>query len=166
MQLFVNWIPTEKNPADAPSRRFKFDSTLGFPGEGPSFFLYHEKVQPVTRGMYRKALDRFIVWARGEGESPQDWDDLDQLFVEYCEFVYLVKGGGCRSYGVQAFYGIYLFMPQAKGYLPLSLGSLKGGEDGSLGSPPPAFLGPHCVRCGSHGCAGSLVVRCCHFARF
>ena len=32
---YVNWIPTEVNPADDPSRRYEFDSTLGFPGEGP-----------------------------------------------------------------------------------------------------------------------------------
>jgi len=32
---YVNWIPTEVNPADEPSRRYEFDSTLGYPGEGP-----------------------------------------------------------------------------------------------------------------------------------
>jgi len=47
VNLFCNWLASEVNPADAPSRcfhvcsrpRYKFDSTLGFPGEGPHGFL-------------------------------------------------------------------------------------------------------------------------------
>ena len=35
IRLSVRWIPSKLNPADGPSRRYEFDSTLGYPGEGP-----------------------------------------------------------------------------------------------------------------------------------
>ena len=38
IQLSVRWIPSKLNPADAPSRRYEFDATLGYPGEGPFSF--------------------------------------------------------------------------------------------------------------------------------
>ena len=77
LQLHCNWIATEVNPADEPSRRwegFKFDSTKGFPGEGPGRrrrrrrnLLGAAAVAPATHAKYTAAVGAFDAWYHREG---------------------------------------------------------------------------------------------------
>ena len=52
------------NPADGPSRRFEFDSTLGFPGEGPPGldFLRGAVHAESTKQKYDAAVYEFYDW--------------------------------------------------------------------------------------------------------
>ena len=71
LQLHINWIPTEVNPSDRPSRKYDpgydyvpddcFDSTLGYEGEGPSRrrFLTRAAHEASTRKKYLEAVSMF-----------------------------------------------------------------------------------------------------------
>ena len=95
MMLYCNWIPTEVNPADRPSRRYEFDSTLGFPGEGPRHnFLVKAAHLPKTRRDYEKAVRRFLTWADREGCSLGTVELLDGALADFFHDLYLEMDGG------------------------------------------------------------------------
>ena len=132
IHVYCNWIPTEVNPADGPSRRYEFDSTLGFPGEGPGArtrnqtFLFQAAFAPATRHKYRTAVVAFLDWVVDVGEEFTDFDELDQLMVDYMHDLYIEKGGKCRSYAECAVSGLSSFMPSIKGKLPRACLALRG----------------------------------------
>jgi hypothetical protein len=127
MMLYCNWIPTEVNPADGPSRRYEFDSTLGFPGEGPRHnFLVRAAHLPKTRKDYEKALRRFLTWADSEGCGLDSVELLDEALAAFFHDLYLAMDGGGRSIGVAAFSGLHLFLPEVKGRLFSSSLALRG----------------------------------------
>ena len=77
MQLYCNWIATEHNPADQPSRVFEFDSTLGYPGEGPR-----------TPGLARKAhlrIPRNLAETEVSAQTRRDRDAAVQRLETYLE---------------------------------------------------------------------------------
>lgn len=125
--LAVNWIPTEVNPADGPSRRYEFDSTLGFPGEGPGrSFLQKAAHKPATRERYVNALRRFVSWGFDHGVVCVSVEDLDRALAEFFNDLYLDLGGGGRSIACSAMSGLHLFLPQSKGKLHVSALALRG----------------------------------------
>ena len=117
MYVYVNWVPTEKNPADAPSRRFEFDSTLGFPGEGPPSFLASHAVAAVTRRKYVGSVRRLLAYLRGRGWDPRSAAELDEAMVEFFHFLYTDNAGKCRSVAECALSGVHLLAPRLKGHL-------------------------------------------------
>lgn len=130
VHLYCNWIPTEVNPADVPSRRYEFDSTLGYPGEGPprnrSRHLVHAAFAPATLVKYDRALAMFLDWLGTEGEHPATIEDLDQVLCDWIHHLYLTKGGAYRSYAEACMCAIYMYMPTYKGKLGISSLALRG----------------------------------------
>ena len=128
IRLYCNWIPTEVNPADVPSRRFEFDSTLGFPGEGPAGpnFLAAAAHQPSTRAKYLAAVQKFVLWCLQHGEDAATVVDLDHLLSSWFCDVYLSSGGACRSTAEAALNGIGMLVPAWRRRFAVSALSLRG----------------------------------------
>jgi integrase len=129
IRLYVNWIATEVNPADRPSRRFEFDATLGFPGEGPAGredFLGMAAFAPSTMSKYRRALGIFFGWLDQEGWTPDTVRDLDSALTAFLNDLYLARAGRHRSYGEAAVAGIQMMLPELKRRLPVASRALRG----------------------------------------
>ena len=129
IHLYVNWIPTEFNPADEPSRHFKFDSTLGFPGEGPggtSVFLHEAAHTRGTVSRYRAQVRAFLEWMFRNREDPRSVSEMDAVLSEYVHHLYIERGGKGRSSAENTLYGVELFLPRTKGKLRLTRLSLAG----------------------------------------
>lgn len=135
IQLYVNYIPTEVNPADGPSRRhtrhhcLPFDSTLGFPGEGPSrrgHFLFSAAFAPATSLKYCKAVSEFVDYLDDCGLDPQSVNDLDHCLVDYFHDMYVEKGGSCRGNADATLYGIEMLIPAVKKLLHGARLALRG----------------------------------------
>ena len=71
IQWCPRWVSSEEQPVDAGSRLFaprapvvhrEFDSTLGFPGEGPPRPLRGGKLKRATLIFYLKAFLAFYAW--------------------------------------------------------------------------------------------------------
>ena len=125
-QVFVNWVPTEVNPADGPSRKYAFDATLGFPGEGPPSFLFAWAHEPSTRARYAQSVLEFVRFLSLIDARVEDVELLDELFAEWCHELYVQHGGKRRSVAVNALCGIHLFMPRVKGSMAYAALALKG----------------------------------------
>ena len=93
MQVYISWVPTEVNPVDGPSRRYKFDSMLGFPGEGPRSFLFEAVHRPGTLERYRGAVGEFTSYLSALGLSADTPERLDEFFAEWCHELYAVHDG-------------------------------------------------------------------------
>lgn len=128
MTLYTNWIATEVNPADRPSRKYEFDSTLGFPGEGPPLedFLGMAAYATSTSDKYRRAVARFLRWMHREGHAPLSARELDSALTAYLNDLYVSEGGRCRSYGESALAGIQMLLPELRRRLPVSARALRG----------------------------------------
>jgi hypothetical protein len=131
--VICNWIPTDHNPADAPSRAGPwldyFDSTLGYPGEGPArFSLLDAAVGVGSASQYRKGCGRFLAYLAEEqlaAEAFSSVRNLDDAFVAFFDDVYLAHGGTRRSWGVNALCGTIHASPCLKGKLPKASRALK-----------------------------------------
>jgi integrase len=128
--LYCNWIPTEVNPADGPSRWFKFDSRLGFPGEGPprerDNFLTVNAHGPATGQKYVNAVLRFLEWADENGEEPETVAELDEALTQWFHEIYRSRDGGGRSIAASAISGLHMLVPIFKGQLAKSALALRG----------------------------------------
>ena len=127
--LYCLWIPTEVNPADGPSRKYEFDSTLGFPGEGPGpkhVFLLQAAFAPATRQKYTKSVTDFLDWMDKVGQDPTSFPELDDALVAYIHGLFLARGGAGRSSAECVVSGLAMFMPRVRGNLPSSCLALKG----------------------------------------
>ena len=128
--LYCNWIPTEVNPADGPSRWFKFDSRLGFPGEGPprerDNFLTVSAHGPATGQKYVNAVLRFLEWADENGEEPETVAELDEALTRWFHEIYRSRDGGGRSIAASAISGLHMLVPIFKGQLAKSALALRG----------------------------------------
>ena len=144
---YVNWIPTEVNPADEPSRQvfggsavppcvpgpdpdagFEFDSTLGYPGEGPPrrCFLTNAAQADKTREKYADAVLMFVDWMDATGEAPDTVEELDEVLTEWFHDLFITRGGACRSYAESALNGVHRILPSVKGQLHYARLALKG----------------------------------------
>ena len=130
VQLYCNWIPTEVNPADGPSRRFKFDSTLGFPGEGPPRgrhdFLVQAAYAKSTIKKYNDAVDAFVSWMDAQGEDPESTEEMDEVLAEYFHELYILRGGKCQSKAAATLAGVGMRCPHMKRRLTTASLALKG----------------------------------------
>jgi len=151
-QVHVNWVPTEVNPADGPSRRYAFDSTLGFPGEGPPrSFLYAFAHEPRTRVRYARAVLEFVQFLSVVGASSvQSVKQLDTLFSEWCHELFAQHGGKRRSVAVSALAGVHLFLPEAKSHLVYSALALRGWGRAIPSIPHPPITWEMAVAIGTH----------------
>ena len=137
--LHIHWIATEVNPSDKPSRecrrpRYEFDSTLGFPGEGPD----SRRVRPLNSALvinsfagrtydrYIKAVRDFVTYARSEGLPLAVWQDLDCAVVEYFDNMYIDKEGRGRSQAESTLYGLHFLLPECKRATPFAQRALRG----------------------------------------
>ena len=130
VQLYANWIPTEVNPADAPSRRYEFDSTLGYPGEGPRSsrpgFLVRAAFAEATMVKYEKAVSMFLDWMCSEGEHPRTVQEFDEVLCDWVHYLYVTRGGTCRSYAEACMSGVVMLIPSVKGKLGMTALALRG----------------------------------------
>ena len=130
IQVYCNWIPTEVNPADGPSRRYKFDSTLGFPGEGPgrADFLVRAAYSKQTIKRYDAAVHDFVAWMDKHGEDPESTEEMDEVLCDYFHDLFVMKGGKCRSNAACTIAGVQMRCPQMKRRLTSATLALKGWE--------------------------------------
>jgi integrase len=135
--VYINWVPTEVNPADGPSRRYEFDSTLGFPGEGPPSFLFEAASTPATRARYAHAVSVFTAYLGHNGLVSDSPEDLDVAFADWCHALYAEHGGTHRSVANNALAGIHLFLPRLKGAMVYASLALKGWERSVPSQPYP-----------------------------
>ena len=138
--LTPRWISTERNMADAPSRgratpgpclppprrvypQRDFDSTLGYPGEGPPpQFLWSPlldgRVSAATLDTrYRPAVQAFVQFVTDHGDEIADGEECDYWLAYYMHVQYTSKGAS-KSHCSMALHGVEFWMPVAK---PLKL---------------------------------------------
>ena len=126
LALYCNYIPTEVNPADRPSRRYRFDSTPGFPGEGPRDFLHRAAHRPATRKKYDSAFAAFAAWVSDAGLDPRTPRDFDVALGEYFHDLYEEGAGRGRGKAEATLCGLLVFLPQLKGQLHGASLALRG----------------------------------------
>ena len=141
IQLYCNWIPTEVNPADGPSRRFEFDSTLGFPGEGPPGldFLRGAVHAESTKQKYDAAVYEFYDWMVDRDIDPDTVEELDEALCQFFHELYLDRGGACRGLAEAALSGVNFRWPFVKGRLFYSQQALRGWRRLTPSVPHPPF---------------------------
>lgn len=154
IQMYCNYIPTEINPADGPSRRYKFDSTLGFPGEGPPRgrhdFLVEAAYAKATIKKYNNAVDEFVSWMDAQGEDPETTEDMDEVLTEYFHDLYIMRGGRCRSKAAATLAGVGMRCPHMKRRLTSASLALKGWERLKPSVPYPPLTWDLTVCVGVH----------------
>jgi len=106
-----------------------FDSTLGYPGEGPPVFsLLDAAIGKGSAARYRAGCKRFLGYLDEERLSDHAFSsasNLDEAFVEFFNHIYLSHGGTHRSWGSNALYGTIHASPDLKGCLPKACRALK-----------------------------------------
>ncbi len=130
MAPVVNWVPTEHNPADGPSRAYQrwpdravapSDHTWKYLeksrssndlGDGPSRTPCRDSAYlPPTNAKYQRCLRAFADHAHAQGfvlGSPQA---VDEALADFTESVYLENGGRCRHLAVGALAAIRAWAP-------------------------------------------------------
>ena len=105
---------------------FAFDSTLGYPGEGPEsgHFLLAAAHKASTRKKYHAAVRRFLDWLGPE--DPATAEDMDYALVEWMHELYMEEGGRCRSVAEAAVCGIKALIPRLKDQLHGTRQALRG----------------------------------------
>jgi integrase len=137
LRLTCGWIPSHANPADEPSRGrqlrdcfrgFRFDPTLGFPGEGPPRcrFLFEQAVKRGTFEKYVSAARRFLFWLAGAGFVPDSIKEMDDVLVEYFHDLYLLRDGRGRADAEATLYAVELFVPRLRRKLSSARLALRG----------------------------------------
>lgn len=128
IRCYVKWIPSELNPADKPSRLFVhfagFDSTRGFPGEGPS--LYELAYAPSTVEAYNRALGRFVDWMHARHIVVVSLKALDLVLVEYFQDCYDSWAGGGHGLGAKTLAALSMVSPACKRQFPSASLALRG----------------------------------------
>ena len=59
-------------------------------------------------------------------EDPVTMSEVDEVLTEWFHDLYILRGGGCRSYAEDAVSGIHLLVPSVKGHLHQAKLALKG----------------------------------------
>ena len=90
---------------------------------------------PATVDAYKRAASEFLEWGRGHGFSPESFDELDDLLVDYFHELYS-SGEGVQK-GVNTYYGITMCLPRAKGKMNAALLSLRGWRRIQPSTPRP-----------------------------
>ena len=125
IQLYINWIATEVNPADAPSRLASRPSSEWVrdlteegiePNPGPrnQNFLLQAAFQKSTLQRYQPAVAGFSDWLSLQGEDPDTVEDLDRALVDYFHHLYLLHDGRNRSLAEACKAGVEMYLPAVK----------------------------------------------------
>ena len=104
IQWCPRWVSSEEQPADAGSRLFaprapvvhrEFDSTLGFPGEGPPRPLRGGKLKRDTMIRYLKAFLSFYAWCVDVGWVTQvrDLPGFEAALIDWMEDQHMLELG-------------------------------------------------------------------------
>ena len=89
--------------------------------------LLESSVGPATLKSYRTALASFLAWLQEEGVvRVKSFDALDELLVDYFEFILVASGRKGRHHAVNTRSAILLFLPNARWSLNGSARALKG----------------------------------------
>lgn len=136
--VHINWIPTDFNPADEPSRRFQhknrshrlFGSEYSSDDEGdgpPDRFLNEASVSAPSRRIYSNGLAMFYRWlAKYKGVLPSTVAQLDRDLADFAHYLFRKKKGKCRGYVEAAKAGVAFVLPQARQNLPVTSQALLG----------------------------------------
>jgi integrase len=137
--VHLNWIPTDSNPADEPSRRFQYCDPLwrifgaefssDSEGDGPahSRFLCDAALKPETIKAYDYGLGLFQDWLADNAlPFPSSVLELDERFCDFVHYFYLLKKGKCRAYVVNARCSLQRRVPGARGNLLFTNQALEG----------------------------------------
>ena len=155
------WVPTDRNMADQPSRGFttpgpcesgpslktskgrsarvqRFDSTRGYPGEGPlvPFWspLLDGNLKNTSRTRYEVEVRNFVEFVRDRGDRIDTREDLDYWMAYYCHVAY-TEGRPSKGAVEKALAGVEHWLPEFKP-LPLTRRCVRGW--GKLQPPQPA----------------------------
>jgi hypothetical protein len=89
--------------------------------------MLESSVGPATFKSYRTALASFLAWLQEEGVvRVKGLDALDELLVEYFEFLFVSRGPKGRHHAVNTRSAILLFLPNARWSMNGSARALKG----------------------------------------
>ena len=89
--------------------------------------LLESSVGPATLKSYRTALASFLAWLQEEGVvRVRNFAALDDLLVDYFEFILVASGRKGRHHAVNARSAVLLFLPNARWSLNGSARALKG----------------------------------------
>jgi integrase len=137
--VHINWIPTDFNPADEPSRRFQHNNpaprlfgkefSSDYTGDGPVYsrFLCDAALKPNTHKAYTKGEQLFHAWlVAGQRAYPSSVGLLDDALCEFTHHLYTVRNGKCRSYTEAAKSAVCRSFPGAKGNLLFTTQALQG----------------------------------------
>ena len=155
------WVATDRNMADQPSRGFaapgpceldkltktskgrsarvqRFDSTKGYPGEGPlaPFWspLLDGNLKDSSRKRYEVEVRHFVGFVRDRGDRIDTREDLDYWMAYYAHVAY-TEGHPSKGAVEKALAGVEHWLPEFKP-LPLTRRCVRGW--GKLKPPQPA----------------------------
>ena len=156
------WVATDRNMADQPSRGFsapgpcelgpslktskgrsarvqRFDSTRGYPGEGPQLVpfwspLLDGNLKDGSRQRYAVEVRHFVEFVRDRGDRVDTREDLDYWMAYYCHVAY-TDGHPSKGAVEKALAGVEHWLPEFKP-LPLTRRCVRGW--GKLRPPQPA----------------------------
>ena len=155
------WVATDRNMADQPSRGLaapgpceagpllktstgrsarlqRFDSTKGYPGEGPlvPFWspLLDGNLKDSSRKRYEVEVRNFVEFVRDRGDRIDTREDLDYWMAYYCHVAY-TEGRPSKGAVEKALAGVEHWLPEFKP-LPLTRRCVRGW--GKLQPPQPA----------------------------
>eukprot|EP00971_Amphidinium_carterae_P064471 1277065-Amphidinium_carterae.1 len=108
--------------------RMAFDTTYGYPGEGPAHKAgakradLRTRVQPVTEQRYRMRLDEAEAWLERQGLPPiswlvvqQVWQALDTALLAYIQHLHNERAP--ISHGTWVLAAVQYYYPSASGHL-------------------------------------------------
>ena len=155
------WVATDRNMADQPSRGLaapgpceagpllktstgrsarlqRFDSTKGYPGEGPlvPFWspLLDGNLKDSSRKRYEVEVRNFVEFVRDRGDRIDTREDLDYWMAYFCHVAY-TEGRPSKGAVEKALAGVEHWLPEFKP-LPLTRRCVRGW--GKLQPPQPA----------------------------
>eukprot|EP00971_Amphidinium_carterae_P220047 4368088-Amphidinium_carterae.1 len=126
----LQWMPEQALDADAALRThmsLEFDSTLGFPGEGPPRVRepadLRSRVLPVTERRYALRLDAVNEWMHAEGfpslaslVDGAHWAALDAILTGYVQLLHDRQVP--VSHGLWSLAAVHYFHPGCQGKIP------------------------------------------------
>lgn len=87
-------------------------------------FLIDAAYAPSTLKKYKSAVVDFLNWCIKNFENPRDFEELDDVLVEYLHQLYLAQRGKGKAH--DTYFGLLMYLRHARGQLPNSELALRG----------------------------------------
>lgn len=90
------------------------------------YHLIEAAYKPKTLHLYRCAVLEFCRWCRQRRLCAHDAEQLDELLLQYFNWVYEQRGGRGKSIGANTLAGVCLFLPAVQRRLPMAAKAVRG----------------------------------------